>query len=290
MDFNGEKVGFPEKKKYNAVGKSAGAASVPPVTDPVTDDSSSAWETFKRIRDSVDEKPYPTYRGDDRHEFDVNNEKVQNRLIRNREAQEQRDLEAKQWEWKRKYGSQRDVLKRELMSKLLGVSADMLAPEPYPVAKNKPVGLSERDMTAYLRKDRAESGFKADNLDAAERGQRNTTSATLTGNEMNRVANIQSRKDQYEANRDARIVAAKEQADARRYVVDQENSLKKEKMVKDILTEAAKNEEMAVQMFVNMAPKDLKSLAEKRAWAEEQAAGYIMKRYQPIFKEFGIVR
>ena len=247
-------------------------------------DDNSAWETFRKIRDSVNEVPYPQYRGLKNIEKHNAVGDTQNLLILNREAQEERELVAKQWEWKRKYGSQRDMLKRELMGKLLGVPPDMLAPEPYPVGKKDKKGKSQRDVSWARAGQMGEAGFKADTLDAAESGRRMTTAGTLTDHEMGRKAELQNRKAQIDADKDIKTLNSGYNLEGKKYQVDAE----KEKYVAGYMMKIASERNDKVKDYMSrydrMTPADQAKIGDGRSWAAEMADQDITRAYGTTLK------
>ena len=266
-------------------GKTAGSAGLAGAAKEagVVDDN-SAWETFRKIRDSVNEVPYPQYRG--LKNIEKHNEigDAQNRLILNREAQEERELVAKQWEWKRKYGSQRDMLKRELMGKILGVAPDSLAPEPYPVGKKDKKGVSVRDVHWARARQMGEAGFKADTLDAAESGRRMTTAGTLTDHEMGRKAELQNRKAQIDADKDIKTLNSGYNLEGKKYQVDAE----KEKYVAGYMMKIASERNDKVKDYMSrydrMTPADQAKIGDGRSWAAEMADQDITRAYGTTLK------
>ena len=244
-------------------------------------EDNSAWETFRKIRDSVNEVPYPQYRGLKNIEKHNAVGDTQNLLILNREAQEERELVAKQWEWKRKYGSPRDILKRELMSQILKVPADMLAPEPYPVGKKDKKGKSQRDVSWARAGQMGEAGFKADKMDAEESGRRMTTAGTLTDHEMGRKAELQSRREQIDADKGVKTLNSANNLEGKKYQVDMEREKTNAMMLQKIGEERLKREAYYRQLAYGLEPAKKAMIKDLDSWVKEQADQDITRAYGP---------
>ena len=262
------------KTAKTAGGKSSVREKIPKVTD-----------ILAGIRKSVNKSPYPKYMSNDKSEREWNGISTQNRLIRNREAQEDRELLAKQYEWKRKYGSPRNLLKIALKAKNLGVSPDLLFPEPYPTRKEKKQGLSERDMMIMRQNKQLPAWMQADRLNAQERGQRRNQETALTGMEMNRRINRQNRQDKREG------LAGMNRKEEWKYnlgkhKVDVDDKRKRDENFFALKLARGKMYDQRLEYWMRMANPKLND-KQKFAFASERATEDTNKRFDPIEKELG---